>query len=73
MITRRGQHIHLLERMSGITPPKVVVTSLVSNALILTNTNIFTFGGATVTKCRQQLHLLKRNLVATSHRVLVTS
>ena len=43
MITRRGQHIHLIERMSGVIPPKV---TLARSALILTNTHIFTFGGA---------------------------
>ena len=68
MITKRGQHIHLLERMLGVTPPKVVVTSLARSALILTNTHIFTF-----TKCRLPVHLLERSLVATSRRVLVTS
>ena len=73
MITKRGQHIHLLERMLGVTPPKVVVTSLARSALILTNTHIFFFGGATVTKCRLQVHLLERSLVATSRRVLLTS
>ena len=73
MITKRGQHIHLLERMFGVTPPKVVVTYLARSALILTNTNIFTIDGATVTKCRLQVHLLERSLVATSRRVLMTS
>ena len=73
MITKRGSHIHLIERMSGVTPPKVVVTSLARSALILTNTHIFTFGGTTVTKCQLQLNLLKTSLVATSRRVLVTS
>ena len=70
MITTRGQHIHLLERISGVTSPKV---ALVRNALILTNTHIFTFGGATVTKCRLQVHLLESSLTATSRRVLVMS
>ena len=70
MITKRRQHIHLLERMSGVTPPKVV---LAPSAVILTNTHIFSFGGATVTKCRLQVHLLERSLVATSRRVLVIS
>ena len=73
MITKRGQHIHLLKRMLGVTPPKVVVTSLVRSALILENTHIFTFEKATVTKCPLQVHLLERSLVATSHRVLVMS
>ena len=73
MITKRGQHIHLLERMSGVTPPKVVVMSLGRSTLILTNTHIFTFGGATVTKCRLQVHLLEGSPVATSLWVLVTS
>ena len=73
MITKRGQHIHLLKRMLGVTPPKVVVTSLVRSALILANTHIFTFDKATVTKCPLQVHLLERSLVAISHRVLVTS
>ena len=73
MITKRGQHIHLLERMSGVTPPEVVVTTLACSTLILTNTHIFIFGGATVTKCQLQLQLLERSLVATSRRVLVTS
>ena len=73
MITKRGEHTHILERMSGVIPPKVVVTSLARRALILTNTHIFTFGGATVIKCRLQLHFLERSLVATSRRVLVTS
>ena len=73
MITKRGLHIHLLKRMLGVTPPKVVVTSLVRSALILANTHIFTFDKATVTKCPLQVHLLERSLVATSHRVLVTS
>ena len=73
MITKRGQHIHLLERMSGVTPPKGVVTSLARNALILANTRTFTFEGATVAKCRLQVHLLERRLVGTSCRVLVTS
>ena len=71
MITKRGQHIHLLERMSGVTPPKVVVTSLARSAVILTNTHIF--GWAMVVKCWLQVHLLERSLVATSRRVLVTS
>ena len=52
MITKRGQHIHLLERMLGVSPPKVVVTLLARSALIWRNTHIFTFGGATVTKYR---------------------
>ena len=73
MITKRRQHIHLLERMSGVTPPKVLVMSLALSALILTNTHTFTFVGATVTKCRLQVHLLERSLVAPSHRILVTS
>ena len=68
MITKRGQHIHHLERMSGVTPPKVIVTSLARSALILANTHTFT-----CTKCRLQVHLLERSLVATSRRVLVTS
>ena len=72
MITKRGQHKYLLERMLGVTPPKAVVTSLASSALILTNTHIFTFDGTTVTKCRLQVHILERSLVATSLRVLVT-
>ena len=72
MITKRGQHIHLVEKMLGVTPSKVVVTSLACSALILTNTHIFTFDGATVTKCRLQVHLLE-SLVVTSRRVLVTS
>ena len=63
MITKRGQHIHLLERMLGVTPPKVVVTSLARSALILTNTHIFTFGGTTVNRCRLQVHLLERSLI----------
>ena len=54
-------------------PPKVVVTSLARSTLILTNTHIFTFGGATVTKCWLQVHLLERRLVVTSHRVLMMS
>ena len=70
MITKRGQHIHLLERMSGVTPAKV---AMACSALILTNTHIFTFGGATVTKCWLQVHILERSLVATSRLVLVTS
>ena len=69
MITKRGEHIHLLERMLGVTSPKVLVTSLARSALILINTHIFTFGGATVTKSRLQVHLLKRSLVATSRRM----
>ena len=73
MITKRRQHIYLLERMLGVSPPKVVVTSLARSALIFTNTNIFTFGEAKVTKCRLQVHLLERSLVATSRRALVTS
>ena len=73
MITIRGQYIHLLDRVAGVTPPKVVVKSLGRSALILTNTHIFTFGGATVTKCRLQVHLLETSLVATSCWVLVTS
>ena len=73
MITKRGSHIHLIERMSGVTPPKVVVTSLARSALILANTHTFTFGGAKVTKCRLLLHLLERSLAATSRRVLVMS
>ena len=71
MITKRGQHINLLERMLGVTPPKVVVTSLVRSTLILANTYIFTFSGATVTKYRLQVHLLEKSLVASSRRVLV--
>ena len=69
MITKRGEHIHLLERMLGVTSPKVLVTSLARSALILINTHIFTFGGATVTKSRLQVHLLKRSLVATSRQI----
>ena len=68
MITKRGQHIHLLDRMSGVAPPNVIVTPLARNALILTNTHTFTF-----TKCWLQVQLLERSLVATSRRVLVTS
>ena len=68
MITKRGQHIHLLDRMSGVAPPNVTVTPLARNALILTNTHTFTF-----TKCRLQVQLLERSLVATSRRVLGTS
>ena len=70
MITKFGQHVHFLERMSGVNPPKV---GLARSALILTNNHIFTFGGATVTKCRLQVHLLERSLVTTSRRVLLTS
>ena len=73
MITKRRQHIHLLKRMLGVTPPKVVVISLARSALILADTHIFTFDKATVTKCPLQVHLLERSLVATSHWVLVTS
>ena len=73
MITKRGEQMHLLERMLGFSPPKLVVTSLARSALILTNTHIFFFVGATVTKCRLKVHLLERSLVATSRRVLVTS
>ena len=73
MITKRGEHIHLLERMLGVTSPKVVVTSLARSALILINTHTFIFGGATVTKSRLQVHLLERSLVATSRRLPVTS
>ena len=65
--------IYLLERMSGVTPPKVVVTSLTRSTLILTNTHIFTFGEATVTKCRLQVNLLKKTLVATVLDVFWTS
>ena len=61
MITKREQHMHLLERMSGVTLLKVALTR---RALVLTNTHIFTFG-ATVTKCRLQVHLLESSLVAT--------
>ena len=35
MITTRGQHKHHLERMSGVTPSKVIVTLLARSALIL--------------------------------------
>ena len=70
MTIKCGQHIHLLERMSAVTFPKV---ALVRSALILTNTHIFAFGGATVTKCQLQVDLLERSLVATSRRVLVMS
>ena len=35
MIAKRGQLVHLLERMLGLTPPKVVVTSLARSTLIL--------------------------------------
>ena len=72
-MTKPGQHIHLLETMLGVISPKVAVTSLAHSALVLTNTHIFAFGWATVTKCRLQVHLLERSLVATSRRVLVTS
>ena len=58
----------LLERMLGVTPPKEVVTSLARRALILTNTHIFTFGGATITKCRLQVHLLEKSLEVTFWR-----
>ena len=37
MITIRGQYMHLLERMAGVTPTNVVVKSLACSALILTN------------------------------------
>ena len=73
MITKRVHHIHLLERMLEVTSPKMLVMSLTRSALLLTNTDIFTFGGARVTKCQLQVHLLERSLVATSRRVLVTS
>ena len=72
MITKRGEHIHLLERMLGVISPKVLVTSLTRSALILINTHTFTFGGATVTKARLQVHLLERSLVATSRQLPVT-
>ena len=70
MITKRGQHIHLVERMSGVTPTNV---ALARSAVILTNTHIFIFGGAVVTKSWLQEHLLERSLVATSRGVLLTS
>ena len=70
MITKRGQYIHFLERMSGVTLLKV---ALAHSALILTNTHIFFFGGATDTKCRLQIYFLERSLVAISLRVLVMS
>ena len=73
MITKRGQHIHLLERKLGVPLPKVVVTSFARSTLILTKTHIFTFDGATVTKCVLQVHFLERSLVAYAHWVLVTS
>ena len=73
MITQRGQHIHFLQRIWGVTTPKLVVMSLVGSTLILTSNNISTFGGDTVTKCRLQVHLLESSLVPTSHWVLVTS
>ena len=58
MITKRVHYIHLLERMLGVTPPKMLVMLLTRSALLVTNTDIFTFGGATVTKCRLQVHHL---------------
>ena len=70
MITKRGQHIHLVERMSGVIPPNV---ALARSAVILTNTHIFTFGGTLVTKSWLQEHLLERSLAATSRGVLLTS
>ena len=73
MVTKVGQHIHLLERMSGVTPPKGVVTPMARSAPILTNIHILTFGGATVTKWWLQLHLMEKSVVTTSRRVLVTS
>ena len=73
MITKREQQMHLLERMSEVTPLNVIVMSLALSAVILTNTHIFTFGRAKVTKYRLQVHFLERSLVGTSPRVLVTS
>ena len=69
MITKRGQYIHFLERISGVTLLKV---ALAHSVLILTNTLFFS-GGATDTKCRLQIYFLERSLVAISLRVLVMS